>query len=1379
MPPPEPPPREPVAVTQPALEYALRKPERKAAKQPEPPKAVMAVRLQDGTVIPEPAAKNHIDVVEKHGIDPDAVKDTGFLIGGKYTLGLGVGPAPEWAVTAARQEGYDLRPGTATGAKVGAAPAEPRPRGERWVGKAAELTLAPEEMQFRTQTDKRGMHKQMAAAKKFNPRYAKDLTLWRDPNTAQLKVVNGHNRAAKALEQGYAGNLEGDIIPPELAPDIKTARLIGALENIAEGHATPLDAAKVFRDGNLTAADLEREGISLEGPVAKQGLGIAALDDNLYRLAWTGQLSEDQAAMIGRELPDHAMQRAILPAITGGELSNKELTELIRQTKQAPVENMTQETLFGTEQRAESLAVPKAKVGAYILDRLGKEKRAFKAVTQTGRPELLKGAGNVIQEEASKARALGAEQLSELYSKLSAYQGPVSDILNDAARRVARGEEPEVVKRDAYKAVIEELRKMPGVEAEGMAAMGAAAAAEAPPPQMGMFTGKPTAATKAFDRLRDETGGFTIGQGTADTIREVGKQVGQIVSPTSFATDEALNALVGAKGEEIEQMRFLYNKLSAGNEGFFDRLIGKQGITATRDFLQRMSTGQAQATPELQKMADFYRHQLDAAALGASKFKTVPYREDYIPGIWKDPEAAEKIMGPITRGRRPMGGSGAFLRKKLFQEFQDGIAAGLEPIDENPEVLIRTYLEDVRRFNYAHNWFNTERNAGRLWWRRADQPLKEGEGEIQDRITQRFFPPDKVPVIVKGTEIRRILNEYSRRIRRERTSETVGRTSTTTESAPGAAATPAGKIEERVREALSARGFQAGEVEQYINRLKAGKASEAQTIIREVTDRVKRIERTEHIVFALPEEIGTHGRVATQKFTPAGRWVTDEHTARLVNNSLSQDFLRQNPATRGFMWMNAGLNAWELLGPGFHTTAETFNAWATKSGHAMSAAVRGKPLTALGELARVPTAPLEYLYKGMRAWNDPMLTTDALSPLRHGAKFAAPTGAFRPGSAWDAFMKNMRRREYLPAVARAPFAAIDGMMKPLFSFLVPRMEAGAYLDVLGHEIQRNPMGDRATQARQAWESVQNRMGMVNYDTWFWHNSFKAAMQMLWRAPGWNFGFAREFARAGYDLAKGKGFTPPLQYWFGLLFAQVSAAALYQYLHTGKGIESFDDVLAPRNGEKDAQGNEIRVRFPNALKDFYGATHHPGELLQSKVAPMNDLFVQLYNNRDYWGDLIYTQHHGATWEEWAKYAPEQARDVGRYLTEELRPFSVQQYQRLSERPSPQAREAFLGIIKAPREMIESPEERQLRTLLESTSRAQGPRTPQQKRIDNMKAKARAQLEAGDPSGLRALIQAGILKDEKAVRHFLKQTAMTPQQRLLQRLPQALRSAPPPQ
>jgi hypothetical protein len=110
----------------------------------------------------------------------------------------------------------------------------------------------------------------------------------------------------------------------------------------------------------------------------------------------------------------------------------------------------TQNTLFGAQEQTRNLALEKAEVSAYIRDTLSKERRLFSHVSDQSRADQLGAAGNLIKAKDNATIAERAAQAQELYDRLSSRTGAVDDILNRAAGRLAKGDDSNAVKREAY-----------------------------------------------------------------------------------------------------------------------------------------------------------------------------------------------------------------------------------------------------------------------------------------------------------------------------------------------------------------------------------------------------------------------------------------------------------------------------------------------------------------------------------------------------------------------------------------------------------------------------------------------------------------------------------------------------------------------------------------------------------------------------------------------------------------------------------------------------------------------------------------------------------------------------------------------------------------
>ena len=104
-----------------------------------------------------------------------------------------------------------------------------------------QLQVDPARFQYKLNVDKSGVTDELKSVKTFNPDFAGVISVWADPADGKVYVVNGHHRYELAHRTGHAALAVryGD------AKTAKEARAVGALNNIAEGRGTAVDAAKV------------------------------------------------------------------------------------------------------------------------------------------------------------------------------------------------------------------------------------------------------------------------------------------------------------------------------------------------------------------------------------------------------------------------------------------------------------------------------------------------------------------------------------------------------------------------------------------------------------------------------------------------------------------------------------------------------------------------------------------------------------------------------------------------------------------------------------------------------------------------------------------------------------------------------------------------------------------------------------------------------------------------------------------------------------------------------------------------------------------------------------------------------------------------------
>lgn len=339
----------------------------------------------------------------------------------------------------------------------------------------SELHLDPKRFQYKVSGIGAEGVSDLLTGKKWNDKLSGAISAWRDPADGKIYVVNGHHRVTLAKQTG-AKNLLVRLLDE---PTAAAARATGALQNIADGRGTAIDAAKFLRDSGITMQDLEENGISMGEATAQNGVSLSRLDDRLFDMVVQGKMGPGRGIAIGRETDDPATQDAILKMIDKAEkrgvrVNDGTVEELARFAQTAPLRSETAASLFGDEEHTTSTALEKAEISAYAKRQMSTEKRVFGAVSTDARAKTLAAEGkNKIDAAGNAARATDAEQAMEVYDKLSSRRGPIDDILNRSAEELASAKPSETVaiKQQAYEdirtAVSEALRGGKGSRAGG------------------------------------------------------------------------------------------------------------------------------------------------------------------------------------------------------------------------------------------------------------------------------------------------------------------------------------------------------------------------------------------------------------------------------------------------------------------------------------------------------------------------------------------------------------------------------------------------------------------------------------------------------------------------------------------------------------------------------------------------------------------------------------------------------------------------------------------------------------------------------------------------------------------------------------------------
>ena len=401
--------------------------------------------------------------------------------------------------------------------------------------------------------------------------------------------------------------------------------------------------------------------------------------------------------------------------------------------------------------------------------------------------------------------------------------------------------------------------------------------------------------------------------------------------------------------------------------------------------------------------------------------------------------------------------------------------------------------------------------------------------------------------------------------------------------------------------------------------------------------------------------------------------------ARVYNNAVSRGIWSHEdlgPLYDKLLRAKNGMTMAELSASAFHAMTMTWESFASEFARGYQSLVAGHPIRAAGQMARSPVAVVPYLMKGRKgaaeylepgsqghalAQQMDLLTRAGTSPpIGRGSQqfFTAQRGAYKSLTDFKRSMAEAAQdikghplagpfRQLTQQAARI----IDTTSAPLFDYAIPRIKAGAAMNMLSDWLKDHPAAafeDQLKAARDIVDSIDNRFGEMNYDNLMWHAGLKQAAFLSMRAFGWALGTWREIGGGVADVARGRLASNRAAYVVGLAATTALTNAALTYLHTGHAPQNATDLQAFDTGQTDEHGNAIRGMIPGYAKEAssLGANikaRGAGPALQSyaysKLASLWQTAYELMTNRDYKDDPIGPPGAGLTTEKGREQMPE--------------------------------------------------------------------------------------------------------------------------------------------
>jgi hypothetical protein len=417
----------------------------------------------------------------------------------------------------------------------------------------------------------------------------------------------------------------------------------------------------------------------------------------------------------------------------------------------------------------------------------------------------------------------------------------------------------------------------------------------------------------------------------------------------------------------------------------------------------------------------------------------------------------------------------------------------------------------------------------------------------------------------------------------------------------------------------------------------------------------------------------------------------------------------------------------------------------------------------------------EYLWRGNtmgKYWNGTAQPPDATMQAVMQAEVAGGArwkqGAIYKTGAWDKMLEGFRSDKPLQQVLAArhiPFAALEKLAWPVLDWAVPRVKQGAFYDIARAELAKNPNASPAEVRRwaaKAWDSVDNRLGQVVYDNVFLNQTAKDAAFIMVRAPGFTGGSLREFSGGAWDAGKmavnavrGKPveLTNRTAYTFmGLPLATAWIGGLTCYLLTGKGPTQLKDYFFPPTGEKDKDGNDVRIAVHPYVGDAYHWATQSVQTAANKLHPLLSQIHEQWANKDYYGTKIANED-----DPWSKRIADRLEHAAGAFEPLAARNTIRNIQ--NNEPPAKALMPLMGIPNAPRDMSETPAMRTAREVVENQGE-RGTRTQEEADKSKLKAKlSDAYAKSGDDAPLIKALRVDHTITESEYTHIIKTAKLT--------------------
>jgi hypothetical protein len=309
----------------------------------------------------------------------------------------------------------------------------------------------PEVFQFKSGGDEKGVTDRLKSVAKWNPVAAGKAMVFERADGSHV-IADGHQRlglAQRLMSGGEKGiKLDAYVLRERDGWTARDVRAYAAIKNMHESSGQALDMAKVMRE----RPDLVTKSMPISDQKVQDAKSLAKLSDAAFRAVVGGVVKPEYAAAVGESVNDSHRHEGLIKEMAKAGIGSAQHARLfVGQAMAAP--SITEHTgsLFGEETNTRSLLKERAAVLDKALQALKTDKKIFGLLEREA--GTIEAVGNKLSHAANVEKAEGAGRTAALIEKLATTRGPVSDMIDRAARAVAEGKKPAAAAREFVKQV--------------------------------------------------------------------------------------------------------------------------------------------------------------------------------------------------------------------------------------------------------------------------------------------------------------------------------------------------------------------------------------------------------------------------------------------------------------------------------------------------------------------------------------------------------------------------------------------------------------------------------------------------------------------------------------------------------------------------------------------------------------------------------------------------------------------------------------------------------------------------------------------------------------------------------------------------------------